>query len=76
MVEYYTKNENDNKIETRNGQYHVMDGVILNYERDDNGEFSFDDWSNQKKFKSTLRSIDAELPDNCKCYQIAMYAEY
>ncbi|XP_037032756.1 uncharacterized protein LOC119071796 [Bradysia coprophila] len=64
MVEYYTTDDTDNKLQTKNGQYHVKDGVILNYKRDENGEFSFDDWSNQKKFKSSLRSIDAELPSD------------
>ncbi|KAG4065606.1 hypothetical protein HA402_012596 [Bradysia odoriphaga] len=63
MVEYY-RTDTDNKLQTKNGQYHVKDGVILNYKRDENGEFSFDDWSNQKKFKSSLRSIDAELPND------------
>ncbi len=67
MVEYFTTND-ENKIDTKNGQYHVNDRVILNYKRDDNGEFSFDDWSNGKKFVSTLRSIDAELPADCKLY--------
>lgn len=65
MVEYF-KNNDENKIETKNGQYDVKDSVTLNYERNDKGEFSFDDWSNGKKFGSTLRSIDAELPNNCK----------
>lgn len=65
MVEYF-KNNDDNKLETRDGQYDVKDGVTLNYKRDSKGEFSFEDWSNGKKFESTLRSIDAELPSNCK----------
>lgn len=65
MVEYYKKNA-ENEIETKNGQFDVNDGVTLNYKRDENGEFSFEDWSNGKKFGSTLRSIDAELPNNCK----------
>lgn len=66
MVEYYKKTGDGAKLETKNGQYHVKDGVILNYKRDEDGEFSFDDWSNQKKFKSSLRTIDAELPNDCK----------
>lgn len=65
MVEYF-RNVDENKIETKNGQYDVKDSVTLNYKRDDAGEFSFEDWSNGKKFGSTLRSIDAELPNNCK----------
>ncbi|KAJ6642259.1 hypothetical protein Bhyg_07206 [Pseudolycoriella hygida] len=63
MVEYY-KTDADNKIQTKNGQYHVTDSVILNYKRNENGEFSFDDWSNGKKFESSLRSIDADLPND------------
>ncbi|XP_037032759.1 uncharacterized protein LOC119071799 isoform X2 [Bradysia coprophila] len=63
MVET-SKIDDDNKTQTVNGQFHVKGGVILNYNRDENGEFSFDDWSNQKKFKSSLRSIDAELPSD------------
>ncbi|KAJ6641581.1 hypothetical protein Bhyg_06521, partial [Pseudolycoriella hygida] len=62
MVEYFKKNGEE--IVTQHGQYNVKDGVTLNYERDDNGEFKFDDWSNGKKFKSTLRRIDADLPDD------------
>lgn len=65
MVEYY-RNNAENEIETKNGQYDVKDSVTLNYKRDENGEFTFEDWSNGKKFGSTLRSIDTELPDNCK----------
>ncbi|KAG4065642.1 hypothetical protein HA402_012632 [Bradysia odoriphaga] len=52
------------KIQTKDGQYRIDDGVILNYKRDENGGFSFDDWSKHKKFKSSLRSIDAELPSD------------
>jgi len=63
IVEYYEKNDK-NEIDTKNGQYDVKDNVTLNYKRGDNGEFSFEDWSNGKKFESTLRSIDAELPSN------------
>jgi len=63
MVEYY-KNNAANEIETKNGQYDVKDSVTLNYKRDENGEFTFEDWSNGKKFGSSLRSIDAELPNN------------
>ncbi|XP_037032761.1 uncharacterized protein LOC119071800 [Bradysia coprophila] len=63
MSEHYTI-DGDNKIQTKNGQYRIDDGVILNYKRDENGEFSFDDWSKHKKFQSSLRSIDAELPSD------------
>lgn len=65
MVEYFKHND-ENKIETNNGQHAVKGGVTLNYKRDDKNEFTFEDWSNGKKFGSTLRSIDAELPNDCK----------
>ncbi|KAG4078392.1 hypothetical protein HA402_013102 [Bradysia odoriphaga] len=63
IMEFY-KNDGDNKLLTKNGKYVVKDSVILNYMRDENGEFSFDDESNQKKFKSSLRSIDAAPPSD------------
>lgn len=67
MVEYFNRNDDDsNKIETKNGQFDVKNGVTLNYKRDENGEFTFEDWSNGKKFGSTLRSIDAKLPNDCE----------
>lgn len=58
--------DKDDKIRTKNGQYQDVGRVILNYKRDKNGEFSFDDWENGKKFEYPLRNIDAELPDDCK----------
>lgn len=75
MVEYYKTNDK-NEIETKNGQYDVKDSVTLNYKRGDNGEYSFEDWSNGKKFESTLRSIDAELPNNCKLKFVNVSANY
>ncbi|KAG4065639.1 hypothetical protein HA402_012629 [Bradysia odoriphaga] len=59
-----SETDGDQKIQTKDGQYRVDNGVILNYKRDENGEFSFDDWSKHKEFKSSLRSIDAELPSD------------
>ncbi|XP_037032751.1 uncharacterized protein LOC119071791 [Bradysia coprophila] len=63
IVEYFIF-DGDNKLQTKNGQYKVKGGANLNYKRDENGEFSFDDSLNQKKFKSSIRSIDAELPSD------------
>ncbi|KAJ6642221.1 hypothetical protein Bhyg_07168 [Pseudolycoriella hygida] len=63
MLEYY-KTGDDNEILTKSGQYQVRNGITLNYTRNENGEFSFDDRSNGKKFESSLRSIDADLPDD------------
>ncbi|KAG4076602.1 hypothetical protein HA402_001889 [Bradysia odoriphaga] len=63
IMEFY-KSDDDNKLQTISGQYEVRGGVNLIYMRDENGAFSFDDWSNNKRFKSSLRSIDAELPND------------
>ncbi|KAG4068471.1 hypothetical protein HA402_004812 [Bradysia odoriphaga] len=63
IMEYY-KIDGDNNPQTVVGQYQVRGGISINYKREDNGEFSFDDWTDQKKFKFTLPSIDAELPSN------------
>ncbi|XP_037047194.1 uncharacterized protein LOC119081981 isoform X2 [Bradysia coprophila] len=63
IMEHY-KIDGDNKLQTISGQYEVQGGVNLHYMRDENGEFSFDDRSNQNKFKSSIQSIDAELPND------------
>ncbi|XP_037037814.1 uncharacterized protein LOC119075471 [Bradysia coprophila] len=63
IMELY-KSDEDNQVQTISGQYEGRGGVNLNYMRDENGAFSFDDWSNHKRFKSSLRSIDAELPND------------
>lgn len=72
VVETY-ETDKDDKVKTKAGQYQDVGRVVLNYKRDKNGEFTFDDWENGKIFESSLRNIDAELPDDCKFNKITGY---